>query len=307
VRLATALQLTPHDAERFYDVVEPVRRHSSPPRTPAALEERGRGLPVALTSFVGRENELDTIPKRLRAARLVTLTGVGGSGKTRLAIEVARRVSDRYRDGARLVELAQLTDPGLVAHRVAAAIGVQAKPDRPLDLALADALSASERLLVLDNCEHVLDACAVLVDLLLRECPALRVLATSREPIGIPGEVIRKSLVVRIDAHHGTARYGLLETLRQYARGKLADRDGDLPATRERHAAYYSELVERLDPAAPTALLPFSGDSETLGSRIFDILDDAHDNVRVALQWWLDAGRPAEALTLVRALEHPGP
>jgi predicted ATPase len=195
----------------------------------------------------------------------------------------------------------------LVAHRVAAAIGVQAKPDRPLDLALADALSASERLLVLDNCEHVLDACAVLVDLLLRECPALRVLATSREPIGIPGEVIRKSLVVRIDAHHGTARYGLLETLRQYARGKLADRDGDLPATRERHAAYYSELVERLDPAAPTALLPFSGDSETLGSRIFDILDDAHDNVRVALQWWLDAGRPAEALTLVRALEHPGP
>jgi hypothetical protein len=116
---------------------------------------------------MGAWHELDTIPERLEAARLLTLTGVGGCGKTRLAIEVARRVSERYRDGARLVELAQITDPGLVPHRLATVLGVQASPGQPLDRALADALAASDYLLVLDNCEHVLDACATLVDLLL--------------------------------------------------------------------------------------------------------------------------------------------
>jgi predicted ATPase len=153
------------------------------------ISDSQHNLPIAVTSFVGREHELADIPPRLQSARLLTLTGVGGSGKTRLAIELARRVVEQYRDGVWLVELAQVSDPALVPHRVGAVLSVHENADRPMAPALAAALRGSHVLLVLDNCEHLLDACAALVDLLLRECPALYVLATSREPIGIPGEV----------------------------------------------------------------------------------------------------------------------
>ena len=112
----------------------------------------------------------------------MTLTGVGGSGKTRLAIEVARRVVEQYPDGVWLVELAQVTDAALVPHRVAAALGVRGTADQSISDALADALRNAQVLLVLDNCEHLLDPCAALADLLLRECPELQILATSREP-----------------------------------------------------------------------------------------------------------------------------
>jgi len=142
-----------------------------------------------VTSFVGREEELASVPARLRTAPLLTLTGVGGSGKTRLAIEIARRLVDDYRDGVWLVELAQLTDPTLIPHRVAAVLGGAESADRLLAHAVAEALRDSELLLVIDNCEHLLEGCAALLDLLMRSCPTLRVLATSREPIGIPGEV----------------------------------------------------------------------------------------------------------------------
>jgi predicted ATPase len=113
-------------------------------------------------------------------------------------------------------------------------------------------------------------------------------------------QVIHKSLAVRIDVRHGSARYGMLETLRQYAWDKHAERDGELSATRERHAAYYSALADRLDPASATTLLPFSG--ETLTAPVFAILDDAHDNIRLALTWSLETRRAAEGLVLVRAL-----
>jgi len=191
-RLASALELAPEEADRFRAAVEPVRRRGSAQRETqheTAGGERPQTLPVGLTSFVGREHELVSIPARLHAGRLLTLTGVGGSGKTRMAIEVARQEFARYRDGVRLAELAQVTDPVLVPHRLAVVLGVQESGDRPLEQALAEVLRNSQQLLVLDNCEHLLDACAALVDLLLRECPSLRILATSREPIGIPGEV----------------------------------------------------------------------------------------------------------------------
>ena len=166
-----------------------VRRREAPHGDTSAATTR-HNLPVALTSFVGREQELASIPPRLRACRLLTLTGVGGSGKTRLAIELAAATGpSSYRDGVWLVELAQVTDPALVPHRLAAVLGVQESGRAAARQALADALRNSQMLLVLDNCEHLLDACAALVDLLLRECPTLQILATSREPIGIPGEV----------------------------------------------------------------------------------------------------------------------
>jgi non-specific serine/threonine protein kinase len=113
-------------------------------------------------------------------------------------------------------------------------------------------------------------------------------------------QLIRKSLVTRIDVSHGRARYGLLETLRQYASDKLLERDRDEPAARERHAAYYSGLIGKLDPASSTTLLPFAG--ETVTAPVFEILDDGHDNVQVALKWWLDTRRATEAVEFVRAL-----
>ena len=184
--LIEALGLAPDVAQEL----EATARAHVPPVSSTPNGRVFNALPSIPTSFVGREQELAAIPARLHAARVLTLTGAGGSGKTRLAIEVGRHVAARYRDGARLVELAPASDPALVPHRLAAALSVQGDADGSLEQALADALHSVQMLLVLDNCEHLLDACAALVDLLLRECPTLHILATSREPIGIPGEII---------------------------------------------------------------------------------------------------------------------
>lgn len=145
-------------------------------------------LPAQLTTFVGRQREKAEIKRLLAAARLVTLTGTGGAGKSRLAIESAREMIDLFPDGVWLAELGPLADPALVPQVVAAAAGLQDHSERPVLDALAVHLRERRVLLVLDNCEHLVAACARIVDLLLRSCPSLRVLATSREPLGIVGE-----------------------------------------------------------------------------------------------------------------------
>ena len=156
---------------------------------PAPPPARGGPLPpVALTSFVGRARDLTETRERLRAGRLVTLTGVGGAGKSRLAVEVAAASRPEFPGGTWLVELAPLAQPGLVAPAVAAALGVRERPRRTLPDLIADRLGDAGALLVLDNCEHLLDETADLTDRLLRACPRLRVLATSRERLGITGE-----------------------------------------------------------------------------------------------------------------------
>ena len=146
-------------------------------------------LPAPMTSFVGREREMVEIKRTLAMTRLLTLTGTGGSGKTRLAIEVARDLVGTYPDGVWLVELAPLSESGLVAQEVANVLGVQERPGEPLVDTLVEALAGKEMLLVLDNCEHLVEAAARLVDTLLASCPHLKVLATSREPLGVSGEV----------------------------------------------------------------------------------------------------------------------
>jgi non-specific serine/threonine protein kinase len=155
------------------------------PRAPAPRHN----LPAALTGLVGREAALDEVVARLGEARLVTLTGTGGCGKTRLALAVAEAALPAYSDGAWLVELAALTDPGVVPGAVAHVLGVPETAGQPLPVTLLAALRDRRLLLVLDNCEHVLDACTRLADDLLRACPGLRLLATSREALGIAGEV----------------------------------------------------------------------------------------------------------------------
>ena len=145
-------------------------------------------LPVQLTSFVGREREKAEIKRLLAATRLVTLTGSGGAGKTRLAMEAGREMIDQFPDGVWVAELAPLSDPALVPKVVAAAAGLRDESGRPVLDALAGHLRGKRVLLILDNCEHLVEACARLVDLLLRACPQLRILATSREPLGNAGE-----------------------------------------------------------------------------------------------------------------------
>ena len=146
-------------------------------------------LPYQLTSFVGREQEIAQLEGLVTANRLVTLTGAGGAGKTRLAIEVASRLVDGFADGVWLVELAALSDPGLVPHVVARALEVKEQPTRPLIETLSAHLASKKLLLVLDNVEHLLEACVHLVDAIVRRSPDIAVLVTSRERLGMSGEL----------------------------------------------------------------------------------------------------------------------
>ena len=150
----------------------------------------GNSLPAEVTPFVGRRRQLAEVKRLLSASRLVTLIGIGGVGKTRLALRVAQDLRRGFRDGVCLVELADLWDTSLLGHTVAASLGLRGQAlDDQLD-ALVEYLTGRQLLLVLDNCEHVVEDCAVLVGRLLRSCPDLRVLATSRAPLATAGETV---------------------------------------------------------------------------------------------------------------------
>jgi predicted ATPase/class 3 adenylate cyclase len=173
-------------AERLYQVVLSDLQADFPPLN--SLDAHPHNLPVQLTSFVGREREVAELKPLLASSRLLTLTGPGGTGKTRLALRLATEESDSFAAGVWLVELAPLADPTLVTHTVAATLGVQEQPGRPILDVLRDYLRAKVLLLVLDNCEHLIEACAQLVEALIRAAPSLRILASSREALGIAGE-----------------------------------------------------------------------------------------------------------------------
>ena len=198
-RLRDALQkgmgTQPTEAtRRLRDEIASGRLPSASPADPARVappDGAKHNLPAPMSSFVGREREMVEIKRALSMTRLLTLTGVGGAGKTRLAQEVARDLVSSYLDGVWFVELAPLSEPGLVAQEVANVLGVQERPGEPLTDTLVEALAAKGMLLVLDNCEHIVEAAARLVDTLLASCPNLKVLATSREPLVLPGEVNR--------------------------------------------------------------------------------------------------------------------
>jgi predicted ATPase/DNA-binding CsgD family transcriptional regulator len=147
-------------------------------------------LPAALTSFVGRRQEIADVRARLATARLLTLTGAGGAGKTRLALEVATEARKAFTDGVWLVDLAPVGEAALVPRAVVTALGIPDQSSKPAEEQLTEYLSQRQALVVLDNCEHLAAACAVLVDRLLRNCARLRVLATSRRTLGVYGEHI---------------------------------------------------------------------------------------------------------------------
>jgi len=187
-RLIKALGLEGEERAAFERAARPRPRHRAASAEAEPEHVSQTSLPPQLTSFIGRERELGEVVRLLQRSRLLTLTGPGGIGKTRLAFEVAAHLQDEYADGVYAVELAPLMDPKLVTQTVASAVGVYERAPRPIGETLSEALANRQLLLVLDNCEHLVEACAQLVYGLLRSCPALRLLATSREPLGIAGE-----------------------------------------------------------------------------------------------------------------------
>ncbi|MCP2317699.1 non-specific serine/threonine protein kinase [Nocardia amikacinitolerans] len=161
-----------------------------PPAAPSIARRSAAALPLELTSFIDRRTEVAQVRNRLASSRLVTLTGIGGVGKTRLALRAASLVRKDFADGLWLIELADVTDPSLLLAVVAAGLGLRDESTRPLPEVIAEFLSGRESLLVLDNCEQLAPEVAGLVEPWLQSCPDLRILATSREPLDIPGEAV---------------------------------------------------------------------------------------------------------------------
>ncbi len=195
-RLGEELRLIDLGEHRIRDLVRPERvfqlaGSGLPSEFPSlvTLDEIPNNLPMLATSFVGRDQELAEVEKLIRGARLVTITGVGGAGKTRLALQVAASMSAEYPGGTWLVELAAITDPDLVVSAAAGSLGVAEQPGRPLLDSLVEHLEGSRTLLIIDNCEHVIGAGARLVDAILAGTGEVSIIATSRELLGIGGEI----------------------------------------------------------------------------------------------------------------------
>jgi predicted ATPase/DNA-binding winged helix-turn-helix (wHTH) protein len=205
-------------------------------------------LPYQLTSFVGREQEIAQLEELVTANRMVTLTGAGGAGKTRLAFEVATRLVDRFADGVWLVELAAISDTRLVPQAVAQALELKEQPTRPVIETLRDYLASKKLLLVLDNAEHLLEGCVQFVDIILRRSPDVAILVTSRERLGMTGELTYRVPSLTVP---GANERSTPETMSSYEgvrlfieRAKLARPDFDLTA---QNASSVASICARLD------------------------------------------------------------
>jgi predicted ATPase/transcriptional regulator with XRE-family HTH domain len=196
------MRISPDERAGIPEIVRLADRRRVEPATSSILSVKRTGnaatspepqvpnnLPVQWTSFIGRERALLDVALLLEANHLVTLTGAGGCGKTRLSLEVATRQMEIYPDGVWFIELAPLADPALVGQAIASVLGLRETPDKPIAQTLTEHLQSKQTLLVVDNCEHLIDGAAQIIDVILRACPHARVLATSREALRIPGEV----------------------------------------------------------------------------------------------------------------------
>jgi predicted ATPase/DNA-binding CsgD family transcriptional regulator len=230
-----------------------------------------RGFVPALTSFVGREPEVGKVAGLLGEFRLVTVTGPGGVGKTRLAVEVARRVAGRFADGVWLVELAAVFDQALVPAAVAAALGIRQPPGTPVVESLAAALGRQQRLLVLDNCEHLLEAVAQLCATLLPAADDVRVLATSREPLGLAGEARYRLPPLTLPEPGDPAGTAASEAVTLFAdRARQADPEFGLTGE---SGPLVAQIVARLD-GMPLAIELAAARAEALGlAQLLDRLD----------------------------------
>ncbi|HUH97362.1 MAG TPA: AAA family ATPase, partial [Anaerolineales bacterium] len=155
-----------------------------------SLDSYPNNLPIQLTSFIGREREMAEAKKRLASARLLTLIGPGGTGKTRLSLQIGAELLPTFADGVWLAELAPLADPSLIVQTIASALGLHEQLGMSLNELLLDFLRAKDLLLIMDNCEHLVEACAQLADQMLHTCVNIKIVASSREALGIAGETV---------------------------------------------------------------------------------------------------------------------
>ena len=223
-------------------------------------------LPILLTSFVGRGDEMAELRRLLDAKRLVTLTGTGGVGKTRVAVQIAAAVAGQYGDGVWYVDLAPITDPALVAVTAARALGLPDQPGRSSVDSIVRFIADRRMLVVLDNCEHLLDACALLLDAMLGACPALTVLATSREPIAVAGEQVWRVPPLGLDD----------EAIELFTdRARLARPEFTITAD---DVAAVSQICHRLD-GMPLAIELAAARVRALS--LAEIVDSLHDRFRL--------------------------
>jgi predicted ATPase/DNA-binding NarL/FixJ family response regulator len=282
--------------------MERVDEPSAVLRTPTT--QRAGRLPADLTSFVGRRRERAEVKRLLSESRLVTLTGVGGVGKTRLARRVAADLRRAFQDGVRFVDLTTVLesnllrqdvgDPEFLAHLVAYELGIGDQSRRAARELLADHLGTQHQLIVLDNCEHLIAACAVVATELLESCPRLRILATSREPLSIPGETalaVPPLTTPDPDRQHDVAGLMLYESVALFtARVTAADPGFRLSQDNERAVA---ELCQRLD-GVPLAIELAAAWLRALGPQ--QILDRLTD--RFAFLNWGNRAGPDRQQTL---------
>ncbi|WP_084962623.1 BTAD domain-containing putative transcriptional regulator [Thermoactinospora rubra] len=267
---------------------------------PPALAPTARrtNLPAPVSDLIGREGALAEVKAQLEANRLVTLTGTGGVGKTRLALEAARRLVDAHPDGVWLVELAPLdaqAEPAELAEAVLAALDIrqEAGPATAADR-LADALRAMDLLLVLDNCEHVVEEAAALAEALLQAAPRLRVLATSREPLGLAGEVVWSVPPLEVPEGAGLAEVARAEAVKLFvARAGAATRSFALDET---NAEAVARLCRRLD-GIPLALELAATRVRALG--VQGVVDRLGDRFRLLAMGARGAPRRQRTLTAV--------
>ena len=292
------------DAQRTTAIADPT---SGPSRTPT-------NLPEPVSELIGRDAELDEILGLSAAHRLVTLAGAGGIGKTRLGYEAARRLLPRFADGIWVIELAPLADPELVPVAAATALGLELTSGTASPQSVANALRAKELVLVLDNCEHVVEAAAQLAEALLRANPAIRVIATSREPLRVEGEWVYPvpPLAVPAEGHpdgEDPLRYGAVLLFVERARAAAPSFSADA-----RVAAATAGICRRLDgiplaielAAARVAALGIEGLAARLDDR-FRLLAGGHrtamprhQTLRATLDWSYELLSEPERVVLRR-------
>jgi predicted ATPase/class 3 adenylate cyclase len=279
-------------------------------------------LPRHLSSFIGRRRDLDEARELLAEAPLLTLTGSGGVGKTRLAVQLAAELLDTFEDGAWMVELETLSEEQLLAQTVAAALGISEASDGDFQQTLLHHLRSRQALLILDNCEHIIDACARLANILLRNCPGLRVLATSREALGVPGEKLYpvKSLSMpSVDRLPPTDALTGFEAIQLFVeRALAADPQFELTDARARAVV---EICHRLD-GIPLAIELAAARARALTvEQIAARLDDRfrlltggsrtvlprHQTLRAAMEWSFELLPEPERAVLWRLAVFAGP
>ncbi len=283
--------------ERLFQVVAPRLSEDFPPLR--SIDSRPNNLPRQLTTFVGRQADIGEAKRVLSSTPLLTLTGPGGVGKTRLAIEIAGELIEEFEDGIWFVDLGPLTDPEFVVPAIAAAVGVTHAPGQPILDTVTEHLRGRRAMLVLDNCEHLLDVTARSVDALLRGCGLVRVVATSREGLAIPGEAVFPVPSLSLpDADAATSSdLGSYEAVQLFIERAIAAAPGF--QITDRNAPAIAQICRRLDgvplalelAAARVRALPVEQIAERLDDR-FRLLTGSsritvprHQTLRQTIDW----------------------